>query len=169
MPPNEDGQYNHGTRLKDNFLELTGYRPPTESEWEHMARAGAVTSRFFGENVKLLEKYAWFQPNSQGRMWTIALKKPNDFGMFDVYGNAYEWCVGQFGMWLDDQSQPAPPEDDSYINTGPVNASHRIAIRGGSWSMPSLNARSAYRNGIQPDRAPNVMGFRLAKSIITEE
>ena len=80
------------TKLKANYLSLTGYRLPTEAEMEYATRAGAVTSRYYGETEELLPKYAWYQKNSQEQTWPVGSLKPNDLGLFDVQGNVYTWC-----------------------------------------------------------------------------
>ena len=79
-------------RLKANYLSLNGYRLPTEAEMEYAMRAGAKTSRFYGETDELLPKYAWFARNSKNQTWPVGRLKPNDFGLFDAQGNAYTWC-----------------------------------------------------------------------------
>src|SRR5439155_4468852 len=78
-----------GVRLPANHLERTGYRLPTEAEWEYACRAGAVTSRFYGSANDLLGHYSWFAGNSDDRAWPVARKKPNDFGLFDMHGNVW--------------------------------------------------------------------------------
>jgi formylglycine-generating enzyme required for sulfatase activity len=80
------------TRLKANYLSLTGYRLPTEAEWEYGCRAGAVTSRSYGETEELLDRYAWYFTNAHERTWPVGSKKPNDLGLFDLHGNVCTWC-----------------------------------------------------------------------------
>jgi formylglycine-generating enzyme required for sulfatase activity len=85
-------------RLKPNHLRLRGYRLPTEAEWEFACRAGSVTSWYHGETEDLLDRYAWYSKNSHARkLAPVGLLKPNDLGLFDMLGNALEWC-GQ-GVW----------------------------------------------------------------------
>jgi formylglycine-generating enzyme required for sulfatase activity/tRNA A-37 threonylcarbamoyl transferase component Bud32 len=83
-------------RLKANYLSLTGYRLPTEAEWEYACRAGAVTSRSYGETAELLDKYGWYYDNAHARTRPVGSKKPNDLGLFDVHGNLYTWCQERY-------------------------------------------------------------------------
>jgi serine/threonine protein kinase/formylglycine-generating enzyme required for sulfatase activity len=80
------------TKLKENYLSVTGYRLPTEAEVEYATRAGAVTSRYYGETEELLEKYGWYSKNGKERTRPVGSKKPNDLGLFDLHGNVYTWC-----------------------------------------------------------------------------
>ena len=82
--------------MKENYLSLSGYRLPTEAEMEYATRAGAVTSRYYGETEELLAKYAWYLKNCKERSWPVGSKKPNDLGLFDVQGNVYTWCQERF-------------------------------------------------------------------------
>ncbi|HUY31243.1 MAG TPA: SUMF1/EgtB/PvdO family nonheme iron enzyme, partial [Pirellulales bacterium] len=102
-----DQPFAEGMRLYPNYLQRAGYRLPSEAEWEYACRAGATTARYFGETERLLGEYAWFTRNSQDRwMLPVGSLKPNDWGLFDAYGNALEWCrdarllYSKDRMWL---------------------------------------------------------------------
>ena len=79
-------------KIKQNIESLNGYRLPTEGEWEFVARAGASTSRYYGNTEKLLDIYAWHAKNSENRGKPRGSLEPNDLGVFDMLGNVFEWC-----------------------------------------------------------------------------
>src|SRR5262249_52900478 len=89
--PNMEGEYAPGMKLVADYLPRTGYRWPTEAEWEFACRAGAVTRFSFGESEELLPRYAWYQ-NPQNRSGPVGSMKPNDLGLFDMHGNTWQWC-----------------------------------------------------------------------------
>lgn len=72
-------------------LSRSGYRLPTEPEWEYACRAGAASSRPFGD-VSMLDDYSWSVRNSRLRLSQVGRLKPNALGLFDVLGNISEWC-----------------------------------------------------------------------------
>ena len=96
--PNEAGAYDEGMSIPGNVLERTGYRLPTEAEWEFTCRSGAVTSRYFGLSIELLGKYAWYQANSKDHAWMCGSLFSNDLGLFDMLGNTYEWCQDSWNV-----------------------------------------------------------------------
>ena len=73
-------------------MKRTGFRMPTEAEWEYFCRAGTQTARPFGESTDLLSRYAWTWLNSGNQIHPVGQLLPNEFGLFDVLGNAWEWC-----------------------------------------------------------------------------
>ncbi|MCH8073937.1 MAG: SUMF1/EgtB/PvdO family nonheme iron enzyme, partial [Proteobacteria bacterium] len=85
-----------GMTMPSNYLNRTGYRLPTEAEWEYACRSKTVTSRYYGQTDELLGQYAWFIKNSANRSWPVGSLKPNDTGLFDMLGNVLEWCQGRY-------------------------------------------------------------------------
>jgi formylglycine-generating enzyme required for sulfatase activity len=149
------------TKLQENYLSLTGYRLPTEAEVEYATRAGAVTSRYYGETEELLEKYGWYVKNSKERSWPVGSKKPNDLGLFDLHGNVYTWCQERY------QDYPTSKEgeviDDKKDSLGIISTDSRV-LRGGSFNLQASDVRCAYRDRNVPTDRFNVVGFRPART-----
>ena len=142
----KDGAYEvKGEDVKRKF-EANGYRLPTEAEWEYACRANTT-----GDQYGDLNEIAWHSENSGGQTQGVGQKKANDFGLFDMLGNIWEWC----NDWYDDY--PAGPATDP---AGAENGSYRVA-RGGSWNYDSGYVRSAFRNRSPPVDRFNYLGFRL--------
>ena len=132
-----------------------GYRLPTEAEWEHAARAGRDTAWFFGDDPAALEAYAWFEKNSKGATQPVGKKKPNPWGLYDIYGNVAEWVEDWYEKY-----QSGEVTDP----TGPDSGSSRIR-RGGSWASEAEECQSSWREGRNsPDTKGVDLGFRLAYS-----
>jgi formylglycine-generating enzyme required for sulfatase activity/serine/threonine protein kinase len=148
-------------KLPADYLSRTGYRLPTEAEWEYACRADTRTSRSYGGGDDLLPRYAWYLANSQDRTWPVGQKRPNDFGLFDMHGNVWNWC--QESAWPYQpgaNGQPAEDEEDKrYIK----DLLSRV-LRGGSFLFRSSSVRSASRSGNRPADRSNNVGLRVART-----
>ena len=154
------GAYSPGMKAKDRFWELTGYRLPTEAEWEFACRAGTMTSHYYGLTKPLLPQYARYQENGQNRAWPVGGLKPNDLGLFDMLGNAFEWCFDRYG----DFPQQMDKIFEDTPNTQPVDAAGRRVLRGGAFASQSVFVRCAYRYDRLPVNRSYTCGFRPART-----
>jgi formylglycine-generating enzyme required for sulfatase activity len=160
--PNEKGDYAEGMRLLLNRGKKTGYRLPTEAEWEYSCRAAAMTGYSFGEAWGLLEKYAWFARNATPRRsHPVGELKPNDLGLFDLHGNVWEWC-------LDSLAKDGAGSVDRKASITIIN-SDALVIRSGGVECEPWFVRSAWRSGSFPfNRSGGPYGshggFRLART-----
>lgn len=151
------------TKLKDNYLSLTGYRLPTQPEIEYVTRAGATTRRYYGGSDELLHEYAWYQKNSQDQTWPVGSLKPNDLGLFDAQGNVFSWCQESYQPYPEGPAG-TPSEDREDLL---LNETQPRVLRGSSFfNQPSIT-RSAYRYPIAPTVRINYSGFRVARTIST--
>jgi eukaryotic-like serine/threonine-protein kinase len=160
--PNEKGECGEGMKVPADFLRRTGYRLPTEAEWEYACRAGSVTTWAHGEAEDLLGKYAWFIGNSASKSHPGGELRPNDWGLFDLGGNASEWCQDRYG-----ELKPKDPEKDGKqkedVEDIVDNKSSRL-LRGGAFVNLPLGVRPAYRVRIAPAVRYDVGGFRVART-----
>ena len=132
-------------------LTCTGYRLPTESEWEYAARAGS-TAATYGP----LDSVGWYEGNSGGSTHPVGGKTANSFGLYDMLGNVWEWTGDWYGTYPGTLTDP----------TGPTTGSYRV-VRGGSWITTAPGARAAYRYyGFTADIRYNALGFRLVKTAL---
>lgn len=86
-------QIRDGMTLPPNFLDRRGYRLPTRVEWEMASRQGSLTPFHFGSDREIMNSYAWTDANSNNRAHRVGLLMPNRLGLFDIHGNAFEWCA----------------------------------------------------------------------------
>ncbi len=159
--PNEAGAYAEGMTIPANVLERTGYRLPTEAEWEFTCRAGAVTSRYYGHSLDLLDAYARYQANSKDHAWTCGSLLPNDLGLFDMLGNMFEWCQDSMNAFR--PAKKGIRNDIMNISEYIVEKNPRI-LRGGSFSFRPAYVRSAYRGRYAPSNRNTDGGFRPSRT-----
>ena len=149
------------------------YRLPTEAEWEYACRAGTTTRYYSGDDPETLAKVgnaadaaskAKF-PNGRytikandGYVFTapVGKFKANAFGLYDMHGNAWEWCADWYGA---DYYAKSPVDDP----IGPASGDGHV-LRGGSWGSGAHGARSAERNGCAPRDRDYGAGFRVART-----
>ncbi|MAR11564.1 MAG: hypothetical protein CL681_16600 [Blastopirellula sp.] len=156
---NDQGQYGSGMKAREKFWELSGFRLPTEAEWEFACRAGANTSRYYGATERLLLNYAWYQVNGDSRTHPVASLKPNDLGLFDMQGNVFEWGNDVFAAY------PSGSKDVvDAPKTDAVTDSFARVARGGSFGNPASLHRSALRDVIVPSVQIVNLGFRPART-----
>ncbi|MCY2966770.1 MAG: formylglycine-generating enzyme family protein [Planctomycetota bacterium] len=158
--PNDKGDFGPGMKTAEGFLDLVGYRLPTEAEWEYACRAGAASSRYFGDSVARLPEFAWFLTNSEDRTQPVGQKKPNDAGLFDMLGNAVEWCHDAVNGYPVSQGPVSTLTDTS----ASMDASRSRVLRGGWFNGLPTYVRSACRNAHLPDTRLEATGFRPART-----
>lgn len=129
------------------------YRLPTEAEWEYAARAGSITKYSFGDSDGSLGIYAWYDENSGSRTHEVATKQPNAWGLYDMYGNVWEWVQDWYGNY---------PNGNAIDPAGIVSGSDRV-LRGGSWGTGVATQRSASRSAYSPSIRDQFLGFRVVK------
>ena len=125
---------------------------PTEAQWEYACRAGSTTAFCFGDDEKDLGQYAWYDKNSDCKTHPVAQKKPNAWGLYDMHGNACQWCQDSYGDY--DKGAATDPK-------GADAGSPRV-LRGGSWYYLPWLCRAAHRHRGYPDIRLVNLGFRVA-------
>lgn len=153
---NAEDRFGPGMRARPNYLSLTGYRLPTGAEWEYASRGGATTVRCYGHTPDLLHQYAWYSDNAQRVSSPVALLKPNDYGLFDMYGNVWEWCHD-----LRDNYAGSLEDVEGCL---PVQENEGRVLRGGSYQENAYGLRSADRNADPPESRNARYGFRVTRT-----
>lgn len=133
------------------------YRLPSEAEWEYACRAGTRTLYSFGDDPGKLGEYGWHSKNSKTKNRPVGQLKPNGFGLYDMHGNAWEWCAD---AWHDNYDG-APSDGSAWEEK--KNASKRV-IRGGSWLDGAVDSRCA--NRLYGRRSSVMGGYTLGVRLV---
>jgi formylglycine-generating enzyme required for sulfatase activity len=161
--PNKDGKYEKGMEMSPNYLQRTGYRLPTEAEWEFSCRAGSQTAFSFGEAEENMVKYGWYAFNASARTHPVGSLKPNDVGLFDMHGNVWQWCQNIYKPFPKEKDNK--PLDDTEDEIGKITDSEFRVLRGGSFYLQASVLRSASRFNLAPTYRLYFNGFRPARTL----
>lgn len=139
----------NGNTVTCNF-NATGYRLPTEAEWEYACRAGS------NNDPVPLENYAWTVENSGGKPQPVMQKTANAWGLFDMHGNVYEWCWDNYSITYYDESPDNDPK-------GPTDDIGDKVVRGGSFLNSKELATARARSSYGFDQYNLNVGFRVVR------
>ena len=138
---------------KLNKLTSLRFRLPREAEWEYAARGGNQSEEYAYSGSNDIRDVAWYENGIFYETHAVAMKSPNELGLYDMSGNVWEWCSD----WYDyDYYFVSPVKNPS----GPYSGTNRV-LRGGSWGSAAELCRVTERNFLNPSGTANIIGFRL--------
>ena len=139
-------------------IEATGYRLPTEAEWEYAARGGIADTNkavWAGTTTESeLRNYAWYNDNSDSKTHEVKKKQVNGYGLYDMSGNVWEWCWDWYGNYA---------SEDATDPTGAASGSSHVC-RGGSWDNLASFCRASNRSSYSPTLRLSNLGFRRVRT-----
>jgi len=134
-------------------LPKNTYRLPTEVEWEYACRAGTDTAYYSGNRPEDLDRVAETGDNNYRGTVNVGGRPPNAFGLYNLHGNVWEWCLDWYTRYPGD-STPIT-EDEQRMR----------CLRGGNWYVRAPDCRSAERGRLAPTSQGNMLGFRVLRTI----
>lgn len=135
-----------GMKLPADYAKRTGYRLPTSAEWECCCRAGSTTRFTFGSDPAMLDYFSWHGANSKRQLQPVAMLKPNNLGLFDIHGLAFEWTANEIYYSKDEQE---------WIYRG---SSRFHEVEDHAISQPGVTAN-------RPNFVDNQMGMRIVRTM----
>ncbi len=155
--------WNDAQQFCRKLSQITGkhYRLPSESQWQYACRSGSKTKWCFGDDENQLKDYAWykynafvisFPPSVVLQHHSVGQKKANQWGLYDMHGNVWEWCEDDWHKNYQNTPDDGKPWTDENANIK--------AVRGGSWNNDPNNSRSACR-GYNNGKSGSDIGFRV--------
>jgi formylglycine-generating enzyme required for sulfatase activity len=138
------------TKLSGHHLSL-----PTEAQWEYACRAGTTTEYFWGSSHAEATNFGWFDLNSRERTHEVGELEANPWGLHDIVGNLWEWCLD---VWHSDYIDAPQKNEPWYANN---EHQPRRCLRGGAWDMDVFRLRSAYRSFDHRDLGTSRFGMRV--------
>lgn len=137
---------------RESFVDL-----PTEAQWEYACRAGTDSIWHFGNEPAELDNYAWYKENSNKTIHPVAQKLPNQWGIYDMYGNTPEWTLSNYNLY-----RILSTEKDLYNPLYKSTTSTMIVTRGGGYLAPAKLCRSSTRSVMDKDNPYNdEVGLRI--------
>jgi formylglycine-generating enzyme required for sulfatase activity len=154
--------WNYARAYCRRLSQITGQqcRLPTEAEWEYAAKGGTQTRGYTYAGSNNLDEVGWYDENSGNVTHSVGQKKPNELGLYDMSGNAWEWCEDTYH-----KTYEGIPQDGSAWNTGGEKDTR--VLRGGGFLVNASSCRLTYRlSGDTPIRGPehSLGGFRVVIS-----
>ena len=137
-------------RAKTGFSD---FDLPMEAQWEYACRAGTTTTYYWGNSMN--GYYCWYTNNSSSTSHPVGTKAANAWGLYDMSGNIWEWCLDRYGNLTSGMTDPG----------GSSSGSFRV-LRGGSWFNHADVCTSSYRGaGVRPSSGSFNFGFRLVRTL----
>jgi formylglycine-generating enzyme required for sulfatase activity len=152
--------YTGTSSITSDVYGAEGYRLPTEAEWEFAAIGGNTGNDYLYSGSDDIEAVAWYILNANDELHAIKGKADNDLNLFDMSGNAWEWCNDKY-----DDYDPAVTIDP-IGPTGNIGSSTAVCVRGGSWEFEAYNLRNANRSSSKANldyKVNTSIGFRIVK------